>query len=240
MVLAVELHVRQSQGLDRHLAAAVSALHAEHATLLTILERAEWQKRSALDGHLNDTLWFFFSALDVEHYYIVLRSLFDHIANVCAAVASRHDQVPRSFHDLLQWSAHRPRADRILGADLVELLLSCTWFDDIRKTRDGIVHFGAMTLSFPSVETIAFNVAAGDRSSVVPVALMVNENIADFELFMAWTLGNLQLFLDSFARLILARIPDRRELGVTAYQPGMRTLVRHLERLADKLPNDDA
>ena len=240
MVLAVELHARRAQGVDSRLADAVSILHAEHATLLTILERTEWQKQSARDGHLNDTLWFFFSTLDVEHYYIVLRSLFDHIAGVCAETTSRRDQIPRSFNKLLEWCADRSRADRILGADLTELLLSCDWFHDIRKTRDGIVHFGALTLAFPSAETIAFNVAAGDRSSAVPNELMINETIADCELFMAWTLGNLQLFLDSLARLILARIPDPRDLGVTAYQPGMRTLVRHLERLAERLPDRDA
>jgi hypothetical protein len=237
--LSGELHIRHSAGeteTDR-LYHAVSALSAEHSTLLTILERNEWQKAQARAGRLDHTLWLFFASLDVEHYYVSLRSVFDHLAAVCVAAAVVPGQCPTSFDRLLTWcNDNGERAEKCLGAGLFTLVTECAWFADIRNTRDGIVHFGALTIAFPSFETISFKVYAGQRSSIVPAELMTNENIADFELFMAWTLGNLGLTLNRLASIVLPQLPGERGLGSSAYRWGFTLLSACLERLATVLP----
>lgn len=235
--LSSELHMRSAKGEDvARLQAAVVGLSGEHSSLLTILERSEWQKRMAKSGQLDHMSWLFFATLDVEHFYVALRSLFDHLAGVCDAVATKKNQCPTSFSTLWLWCGEMPeRAERLLGADLVSLVRACDWFESARDTRDGIVHFGALTLAFPSFETVSFKVYAGQRSSVVPDELMTNENIADFELFMAWTLGNLGLLMDRLGSLVLMRIAEREQLHTRVTRPGFATLCVYLDRLAVRL-----
>jgi hypothetical protein len=234
--LSGELHIRRAKGENvGELHGAVSRLTAEHSTLLTILERSEWQKVCARTNQLDGTLWFYFAALDVEHFYVSMRSLFDHLAQVCACAAVQPGQCPRMFHELLSWCSSEPRAKTILGVELIDLVTGCTWFDDIRNTRDGIVHFGALTIAFPSFETVSFNVYGGNRSAVVPSALMTNENIADFELYMAWTLGNVGLTVDRLGKILLSRLAGDNRLQTRSIRPGYATLFGYLERLAERL-----
>jgi hypothetical protein len=179
----------------------------------------------------------FFSGLDIEHFYIALRSFFDQLAGVCRAVAIKRDQVPRSFRTLLDLcEAKSPKAVEILGREIVEFIVSCDWFRSTRATRDGIVHYGALTLTRPNFDTIAFQVSAGERSSSVIAELTLKNSLADFELFMAWILGNIILMLDHLAGLLLSRFPDLSSVVVRSARPSYTVLCAYLERLSDVMP----
>jgi len=236
--LSSELHVRSAMRNDADpLLAAVRRLTAAHSTLVTILERSEWQKGAAQSGHLDHTLWMFFSSCDVEHYFVALRSLFDELAIVCGRASVRSDQCPASFNELLSWCDNQHRSRRLLGPELFALITDCRWFHGIRDTRDGIIHYGALTLAIPSFETISFKVHAGHRSSVVPAELMTNEHVADFELFMAWTLGSLELTFHRLGQHLLQREFGGGTLEVFSSRYGYGVLLGYLRRLQERLPS---
>jgi hypothetical protein len=206
------------------------------STLLTILERHEWQKQQASEGTLDHTAWMFFSGCDVEHFYIVVRSLFDDLSLLCSKMAVKKGECPETFNDLFRWCTNGSRADRILGEDLAATIRTCAWFEQIRETRDGIVHFGAFTLALPGHDTVSFRVEAGPRSSQVLPELMTNENVGDFDLFCAWVIGNLAVTLDRVGSIGLARLAIDQPVYETSGRLAHRIARQYLIRLQDRLP----
>jgi hypothetical protein len=216
---------------------AVSRLAGEFDTLLTILQRSEWQKTMAARQQLNHTSWLFFATLDVEHFFVSLRSLFDYAGEVCEAVAAKPSQLPTSFHDLFKLcQAKNQRTETLLGGEVANAIRDCGWFAAIRETRDGIVHYGALTLALPGFDTVSFKVEAGPRSSTVPPQLMTSENLADFELFMAWAIGNVRLLMNRLAACLFQRLELKERFLTSSTKLGYAVLCAYLDRLAERLP----
>ena len=155
--LWVNLHTQNNRGkpvLDMF--RAVQRVASSFDTLLTILERHEWQKQQGNAGVLNHTSWALFAGCDIEYFYVVLRSLFDHLALLCREMANKKGETSERFNKLFQWCLKENRANQILGKDLAAAIRACAWFEGVRLTREGIVHLGALTLALPSPETVSF------------------------------------------------------------------------------------
>ena len=231
----VHLHMAQG-GLSGSLAAAVNRVNGDHGTLLTILERSQWQKEMAQRGSLDQTAWFYFAGLDVEHWFIALRSMFDAISGVIRAESNRPGVVPGKFGDLQTWCSEHPELARgVIGDAFTALMTECRWFSPVRSIRDGIVHLGALSIAFPSFETVSFSIHVNGQRIHVPEQLMTNENIADFELYIAWTLGNVELILERVAELILPRFTGPTTIGSRSFRTGFGTSVGYLVRLRECL-----
>ena len=89
-----------------------------------------------------------YSQLDINHFHLILRSVFDYLASVIRTLAIHPDQVGSStqcsFGDFQNKVLSNPTwAANKLGADLAEFISSCEWFNDVKKVRDSITHFGA-------------------------------------------------------------------------------------------------
>jgi hypothetical protein len=232
------LHIKRATGADvGRVFGPVSRLAGEFETLLTILERSNWQKTAASQGHLDQTAWLFFASLDVEHFFLSLRSLFDYAGEVCESAASKPGQLPTSFHALFNLcQANNRRAETLLGAEIASAIRDCRWFPAIRATRDGIVHYGALTLALPGFDTVSFKVEAGPRSAKAPPELMTNESLADFDLFMAWVLGNVRLLMNRLANCLFHRIELSERFAASSAKRGHTVLCAYLDRLAERLP----
>lgn len=234
--LMVNLHLRDVA--DDHTQATVRAVRrvlGSFGSLLVTLERHDWQKRQAASGTLNHTSWMSFAGCDVEYFYVVLRSLFDDLVLLCGKLAIIEGQCPSDW-SLYSWCQDVNRADRILGHELATAIRACTWFESVRGTRDGIVHFGAWTLAIPSVDTVSFSVMNGARSSRVPAEIMTNENLGDFELFMAWAIGNLSITLDRVGQAGLRRFEITSPARGTSGRDAFGIVRAYLLRLRDRLP----
>jgi hypothetical protein len=235
--LLANVHMLQVAGKPSGgLLPAVRRIYGSFGTLLTIVERHEWQKQQGKAGALDHMAWMFFAGCDVEHFYVSLRTVFDDIAFLCSRMATKKGECPDTFGKLLQWCTTEQRADRVLGSPLASAIRACTWFESTRLTRDAIVHLGALTLALPGPETVSFQVHAGANSSVVRPELMSNENLADFELFMAWILGNLVVLLDQIGRLALTSLTIEFPVQATFGRGAIAIAREYLVRLRQRLP----
>jgi hypothetical protein len=235
--LHLNLHVLDVQGLPTlGLFGATRRLAGSYSTVLTILQRHDWQKTQAAAGHLDMFAHIYFSACDVEHFYVVLRSYFDDFAGLCAQLALKPRQCPTSFHRLLRWCRNTNRATSLLGPELVSLVVSCTWFETVRRTRDGIVHLGALVLALPGPDTVRFQVRSGQHTSEVPPHLMTDTGLGDFEMFMAWMLGSLAIMSDGIGQMGLARLALPQPLVGTSGSPSMLIARNYLARFHALLP----
>ena len=234
----MNLHMLHAENKPTHgMCTPARRVSGSFSTLLTILERHEWQKQQGDTGALDHTAWMLFSGCDVEHFYIVVRSLFDDLAFLCSKMAVKKGQCPEEkFNKLFRWCMNGSRADRILGEDLAATIRACTWFEQIRETRDGIVHFGAFTLALPGHDTVSFRVEAGSRSSQVLPELMTNEDVADFDLFCAWVIGNLAVTLDRVGSIGLARLAIDQPVHRTSRRLAHSIARQYLIRLRNRLP----
>src|SRR6185436_7009889 len=84
----LNLHILDNQGLAPRSLRPAQRIWSSVSSLLTVLERHDWQKSQASAGHLDSTSWMFFASCDVEYFYVVLRSAFDDLALLCAAIAA--------------------------------------------------------------------------------------------------------------------------------------------------------
>ncbi len=242
MELTAIAHLQHAQrGEGSALLSALNRVNGDHATLLTIVERNEWQKQMARRSELDHNAWFYFAGLDVEHYFVALRSTFDSIAGVLRLASPSAGQLSESFSGLRALCRNNPdKARRKLGAEAVSLIADADWFDPVRITRDGIVHLGALSIAFPTHETVSFAVHVEGQRVRMPPALMTNENIADFELYMAWTLGNVELILERIGELLLPRYSGPNAFGTRSFRTGFSTIAGYLMRLRARLETYNA
>ena len=65
---------------------------------------------------------------------------------------------------------------------------------------------------------------------------MTNEYIADFELFMAWVIGNLAVTLDQVGRIGLEGLNIQDRVHGTSSRPAVGIVREYLVRLRERLP----
>ena len=211
---------------------------AHRETALAFLARYEWQKNQATKKELSEIQWMSFASLDVEHFFAILRSNFDGLANLVREFASKRGQTPPSFNDLLadcQEKSKLPRLVALLGEETVSLLAACDWFVDLRDKRDKLTHNGATSLALPFEDTVSFVISHGGSSLRQNDVLKFNENLDDFELFMAASFGSLLVLENALCRAIQARRVPFFEGQSWSQNPGYGALCRLLERLASRL-----
>jgi hypothetical protein len=124
--LCVNLYMQNARGKSSSgTLRAVQRVAGSFDTLLTILERHEWQKQQGDAGVLNHTSWMLFAGCDIEYFYVVLRSLFDDLALLCKTMAIKKGECPETFNKLFQWALENNRANRVLGKELTSAIRAC-------------------------------------------------------------------------------------------------------------------
>lgn len=186
-------------------------------SLLTVFYRTDWQADLVAEGILPGGIWREFISSDVEHFHTTLRSLFDHAAGAIIAMAPRSGQIPDRFKQLRSWATEQPRASDHIGADVVALLRSCDWFEEIRRVRDLIVHGKSLTVGFIVDSRPCFQVVSGPGLSVLQPGLMPNQNVVDFRLYAAAVMSHLLLFLDHLGTIGLGRLSSTRPCPQAAF-----------------------
>lgn len=195
------------------------------ANLLTILYKLQWLSAQR-DHGLDDVTWMYFAASDVVAFHVVLRSLFDEVAEVAGCLAIQYGVVPQSFHKLQQWISKPGNRNR-LGEPVAGVIASCDWFDAVRELRDDLVHRAATAIVFPHVDRILFQIHLGANRRVLIKPVMFNEHVADFTLYAAHVMVRLVAFLEQFAIAIMATDPvlaDMTPMSIKRGHPGLGVL----------------
>jgi hypothetical protein len=220
--------------MDR-LTLAIRSISQSEWNMLTAMERLDWMRLQADTNEHIRSQWYYYASADIEFWHVNFRSLLDQVALVISELEDAKRQVSDSFRKLYQESHPKnicsregARFAKKLGSDWLSLLQTATWFSDMVKARDHIVHYGGhtMVLSGPS-EGILFQVHGRSYQNLVNVApLMFNQNVVYFERYAAHLMSHLVVFLEAFASIVYLRLGRSRNPDDTARNcsPGWGTL----------------
>lgn len=202
--------------------------------LETLVFRLDWQKELIARGELDRSKACLFAACDIDLFYVQYRSLFDQLAKIISLLSRRPEIIPsKSFFDLLKWV--RTNSAKI-DDQLVQLVVSCDWFLDMRKVRDSIVHRDGQALVFLEKNRILFQVLEGIQNRVNIPEIMFNENVVDFELYAGMLMGYLLWYLEKISAVAYNRLEGTRSTGSTkGYHPGLRVLRTWIERVSSEV-----
>lgn len=218
------LRLASMQGeVDPALRYAIGSAQDDLISLLTLVGRLQWQLELRDKGELGDGHWVYFTRLDIEYFFVVLRSVMDHAAAALKSIAPVPKGTPESF-ERMRKLARKDRGPSVLGQDTCDLVLGAEWFDDARAIRDGITHHGGWALAFITGETIPFQVYQGLRQRALIPDMMFNENTADFRKLSALLLAYVITLLQDVDRLVRERLRLLPE-GPETYTTGPGTIV---------------
>lgn len=180
----------------------------------TLLTRIEWMRQYAVAHPEFVEMWRSFVSVDIEHFHIEYRSIFDYAASTLHVIVKNPKSIPqKSYRELYEWLLTKPkneeerqkRAEQ-LGHPIADLITPTSWFMNFRDIRDSLVHRGSHPFVFGEPEDGTWFQIYGPsyfEAKVKGQVFMVNPNVADFELYSAYWLTHLLLFLGSSAKLTL-------------------------------------
>lgn len=176
-----------------------------------LINRLEWTRKKASDDEYLKKNWMSFASVDIEHFFIEIRSIMDYVAEIIVCTSKKRGQLPKkvskttSFEELRNWVLESPSNKVRLGKDISKIVESANWFSSIRLIRDALIHKGGFALVFMDPkEGILFQVTKGFKNYVNHDIVMYNEYVAYFDRFAAIYVSYLFLFLERFAKAIFS------------------------------------
>jgi hypothetical protein len=217
----------------RHLTATLN----RQQDLRTSAAKLDWMLHLVRDGHLDQYTYMFFAASDIVGFLTSARSLLDHLSRALVAAAPKRDSLPKfSFRRLRERLDEHRELRPNLGERLSDLVLACDWFDEIKDLRDELIHYDALTLVFPTVDGVQFQLYKGVRILVDEPALMINENVASFERVAAAVYSQVGRLLEDVS------LPMAETIGIELFpndgaslHPGLEVLARWSDELLNTL-----
>lgn len=179
--------------------------------LLNVLKKIEWMTGLYRENTLAEADWSAFVQTDIHAFHVEFRSLLDTVAAAVSALAVKRDQVPTSFHDLIELCKKKSlKMQGLLGIDVVQLLCSICWFDSLRDSRDFIVHKrrDALVRLDESGNHILFRTMFASRPDTyagIPEFGFDDDWIL-FQPYAGYYLGRLFFFLDSYTAILCTRL----------------------------------
>ena len=210
-------------------ARAMNHMFWDIRTINSLFHRLEWTTQTARLGRIPAEMWRTYAALDVEHFWIQIRSILDYAAAATAAAAARPGNVPSSsMNQLVNWLAKKPSNRDRLGADLAAAVESLPDLPLIKGVRDAVVHHGGLTLVFGEpTEGLRVQVYRGNWN---PLLKLTDEptTMVDFRQLASLLLANELLFLERLAVVITHRL-NIKSIGPATIGPGFDILLQWLK-----------
>ena len=207
----VDFAVR-SRDIPSAVAAPYAHIFQDVWNCLSLVERLEWTNQEARRGRLAAGRYYQWATLDIEHFHVEVRSVYDYVAKCIGAVAARPGSVPTgSFEKLYNWVVGSKSRGR-LDTDLAELIRSAEHFVLMRGVRNSIVHQGGHTMVFMDAnDGILFQVHQNLRRLVSVHGLMFNDNVVYFRRYAALVLGSSLLLLERLAEVLTQRLGPKTQ-----------------------------
>ena len=170
-----------------------------------MLHQANWQKKMAREGHLDDYYNMHYGTALADAFIAKYRSSYDTIAKAIIEVRRDPGRRPRASFTELRKICKGAGGKEIMGEDLARLVQLCDWYDPMLKARDGIIHDNLTSSGFmhPRIFFQIYNYDKDNgRVKLIDIPeVMVNENLVDFELYAAVHIGYTFWLLEEFARV---------------------------------------
>ena len=218
----------------RDVSRAIRNLQHDLWQISAIASRLTWMREMLRTEQLDEGAWMAYCRLDIEHFYVQLRSSLDYLAVVIAASGLKKGQLPESFTALRNYALKHPLR---MEAQMHALLCSASWFEDLRTIRDSLVHEGAEPMVFSGREDwLLFQVHGKNSTNLVTNPFMLhNENVAYFQRFAAWSFAHTLCTLDQVGVQIAKRYTHEINVGpsksydFTLLRSWMNELLQHLQ-----------
>ncbi len=203
-----------------------------------VLFKLEWIRSHAQNNDSFKPLWFQFATADIDYFHVEFRSIFDYVAQIIRDTGNKPGQIPDSFRELQQWLNKNPGNRARVGEELAEVVESVDWFPDIQNLRDSMIHKGAFTLVFLDPEEgILFQSLGNSLKPLIRNEIVMhNKNVVDFQLYSAFYLCRLFLFLEELAKAIRSKLSIKKiNQQAKSYSPGFKLVISWLDRLTQKI-----
>jgi hypothetical protein len=211
------------------------------STLTIMLHQANWQKKMAREGRLDDYYNDYYNMLYgtalADSFLTKYRSSYDTIAKAIIVIRRDPGHKPREsfteLHDICEEDYNK--GVRILDEHLTKLIQSCDWYKPMLDARDGIVHENLQSSGFMHPR-ILFQIYKGFAKLINIPEVMLNENLADLELYAAVHIGYTFSLLEEFASLAYDILPVKKfsdsETAKSGYV-GLGLVKDSIERVLD-------
>lgn len=222
---------------------AMSNINQDLWNICSLAYRMEWfrtyMKKLELTGG-SSFIWGLFTGLDIEHFFVEVRSILDYTAVALGGLLNKPGQIPESFDKLYNRLENRPHIyENMLDSEIIGIIKSASWYSDIRQIRNNIVHFGSSAFVFSSPnDGILFQIFHnGWEKSIIMEPLMWNANVVDFQLYAALYFSKTLSLLGQLGDLISTRVPKPYGIsnakanfsGIEIFAEWIRRLIKKLE-----------
>ena len=207
--------------------------------IVTIISKLDYQHNEWVQEKLSNEEWMSFSSLDINYFYIEINSLFDYLAKVIRVIYElprRHNNYYNTYFSGLRRNVIENEYTDRLGDDLTHLIVSCDWYDDIRRIRNLIIHEVKRTGVFLVQNQIVFQIYGKSRppphrkEQILESKAMSNAWTVDFKRYSVLYTGYLFDFLEEFAQIIGKRLGvPLNEHRTKIYDRGLRILKNWIE-----------
>ncbi len=107
--------------------------------LCAVLSKVEFMTDLKKNSQIDDNTWFRYVQSDIHTFHAEMRSLFDTIA-VLLTELSPESHGGDSFARFRDMTSPFSRKKQTLTPEIKNLVAHCDWFDQLRNTRDAIMH----------------------------------------------------------------------------------------------------
>lgn len=197
-----------------------------------LVSRIQWMHEMLLNKSIDAGDWKQYTQLDIDNFYVQLRSSLDHLAQFINYTSLKPGQIPKSFSKLRNSSEQLKSK---LNPDIYKIIKNATWYDELKAIRDSLVHLGSESIVFGSGnEGLLFQIH--DTSNFRPMInknfMAYNENVAYFDRFAAWAIAHTLYTFDQVGHAILTEQGQEVKYGGgRSYCPGYDTIRQWMREL---------
>jgi hypothetical protein len=188
-------------------------LHQDIKNVSLIVERYDYNQKLSKKGIIKGQ-WKTYTAIDIQYFFIELRSMMDYIAQIVNVICFRKGKKYNSFNKLLLFLGKNDFTNPP-ESDIVNVLMSYqTWFEHIRKIRDSLVHHGANIMTFDEDNEVLFQIynAGLDEQVMQYDSVMYNDNIVYFSKSVSLHMAFLLCFLSDISNKLFCFLNNKEKI----------------------------
>ena len=233
--LEINYRVNHDHG-GSHQARAIHNINHDLWQIAALMSRLVWMREMTRSDMLNESAWRTYSQLDIEHFYVQIRSILDYLAVLVSESAPKRSQLPKSFRAL---KASVGKYRNKMHPEIASMIEYSYWFDELRTIRDSIVHGGAQPMVFSDGDDwLLFQVhSPTDFHNMISKPFMLhNPHVAYFNRFVAWSMAHTLSTIDCVGSCLSENTQFAVNVGqVRSYSFGFDEIRHWMRELLDKL-----
>jgi hypothetical protein len=174
-------------------------------TLGIACEKISWERDLHYKRKMNNSQYGAYAGSDIEYFHMVFKTTFDRLLPIIDKISDSPGTIPQnSFNSFFNKWINKPNNKKRLGKPLLNVVLKYfSWFNEIKKVRDLIVHPKDMLITQIFTDKkernrILFQVTEGFKHKISIPEVMYSDKIVDFEKYAGLYFGYL---LSSLERL---------------------------------------